>query len=51
MKLWKLKYMVMDKIRDIKDYLMEDTAVLAYRVVAIALLIGVVVFIINKKFG
>lgn len=51
MKLWKLKYIIEDKIKDIKDYLTDDWAILAYRVVAISILIGVVIFVLNMKYS
>lgn len=50
MKLWELKYFVKDKIEAIKDYLTDDWAILAYRAIAISILVAVAIFIINAKY-
>lgn len=51
MKLWKLKYLVFDKIKAVKDYLTDDLSILAYRAFVIAILIGIAILIINLRYG
>ena len=48
MKLWKLKYLVKDKIEDLKDGITSPTGILVFRAIGVAIVVWIIYKVVTQ---